>query len=826
MEARPGGTVRPVGSLTRDEAARRGAIIAVEGYRIELDLTEPDATFVSTTTVRFRCAEPGADTFVDLKAHEFLSASLNGKPINRPDFHGGRLRLRGLYASNELTVTAIMAYSHDGEGLHRHVDPADGKVYLYAMSFLDAAPRWFACFDQPDLKAPVRLSVTCPPQWTVAGNAPATRTGPGRWELGSARPLAPYFTTLLAGPYHSRRSEHDGIPLAWHCRASLADRLDHEFAELSELTARVLDEFHRLFRVRYPWGEYHQAFVPDFNTGAMENPGCVTMTDTVLSRSSVSSAERNLRTAMTVHEMAHMWFGGLVTLRWWDDLWLHESFAEYLGNRVREAATGHNAWVEFGALRKPVGYRADRRPSTHPVAGNGAADADTARADFDGISYAKGASAVRQLVRHMGDDAFLAGLHRYFERFGDGNAELSDLLGCWTAAGAVALDAWADAWLRTPGLDTLRVDGGSIVREPPAGSRARRPHTITVAGYTAAGRRNSVQRLAVDSPRVPVPTWLADFVLPDSEDETWAKISLDPTVWPTLATALPALAPPARVCVWNALELAVVDAEVEVGVALDLVASALPHEPLDTIVTSVLRRAERAVGTYVPGEGRRAASDALARTAAAIAATAAPGSGMQLAGARAYVANTTEVDVLREWLISTGPLPGLVVDTELRWAILERLAALGALAADALDAQAARDTTSAGAVHAATCRALRPDQESKHRAWEAMFHGSGRSNYELFAIARGFWHPLQEEQTAGFLERYFADVAGLPAICSGWALLRLAELSYPWTAVSPLTLQLSGDLLARTDLDPSVRRSVADAADDPGRALAARTAFG
>jgi aminopeptidase N len=814
-----------VRALTREEAIRRGAIIAVEGYRIELDLTEPDAGFVSTTTIRFRCAEPGADTFVDLKAQQFLAASLNGKPVARPDFQDGRLRLRGLYPTNELVVAAVMAYSHDGEGLHRHVDPADGNVYLYAMSFLDAAPRWFACFDQPDLKAPVQLSVTCPQQWTVAGNAPARRSGPDRWELRSARPLAPYFTALIAGPYHTRRTEHDGIPLAWHCRASLADRLDREFAGLSELTARFLDEFHRLFGVRYPWGEYHQAFVPEFNTGAMENAACVTISDTVLSRPATSTVDRTMLTSMMAHELAHMWFGDLVTLRWWDDLWLHESFAEYLGNRVREAATGQDAWVEFGALRKPVGYRADRRPSTHPVAGNGAADADTARADFDGISYAKGASAVRQLVRQLGDDTFLAGLRRYFARFGEGNAELADLLECWTATGALALDAWADAWLRTPGLDTLRVVGDSIVREPPAGSAARRPHALTVAGYTATGRQESVQPLVVDAPRVPIPIRPTGFVLPDSADETWAKIALDPSVWPTLAAALPALAAPARVGVWNALELAVVDAEVDVGVALELVARALPHEPLDAIVTSVLRRAGRAVGTYVSGEGRRGASDALARTGAAIAAAAPPGSGRQLAGAHGYVANTTEVDALRGWLADTEPLPGLVVDTELRWAVLERLAALGALDAGTLDAQAAQDPTSAGAVHAATCRALRPDQESKRRAWDAMFHDPGRSNYELFAIARGFWHPLQEEQTAGFLEQYFVDVTGLPAACSGWALLRLAELSYPWTAVSPLTLQLTGDLLARTDLDPNVRRSVIDAADDLRRALAARTAF-
>ena len=315
--------------LLRTEAENRAQVVTVRSYELDLDLTlDPAHGFASRTTIRFD-GEPGAATFADIRARSMRSATLNGTPLADPV--DGRLALPSLAASNELVVDAVMAYSHDGEGLHRSVDPADGRAYVYAMSFLDAAPRWFACFDQPDLKAPVALTVRCPEGWTVAGNGPATHVGSGTWEIAATHPLATYFTTIVAGPWHTVRREHDGIPLAVHVRQSLAEHLDPDADELFDLTAACFDELHRLFGVRYPWGEYHQAFVPDYNHGAMENPGCVTFDDTLVFRARPTDAERHERANVVAHEMAHMWFGNLVTMRWWDDLWLNESFAEYLG---------------------------------------------------------------------------------------------------------------------------------------------------------------------------------------------------------------------------------------------------------------------------------------------------------------------------------------------------------------------------------------------------------------------------------------------------------------------------------------------------------------
>uniref|UniRef100_UPI001E33FC47 M1 family metallopeptidase n=1 Tax=Desertihabitans aurantiacus TaxID=2282477 RepID=UPI001E33FC47 len=479
-------------ALRRAEAVDRAALLRVESMQVDLDLTaaRTSDTFASTTTLVFT-AEEGATTFCDLRCERLGEVRLNGRVLD-VTVADGRLPLEGLARHNTLVVSAKMAYSSDGEGLHRHSDPADGETYLYAMSFLDAGPRWFACFDQPDLKAPYRLSVAVPEDWQVLGNGPAVRTAPGRFTIEQPRPLATYFVTLVAGPWASVTAEHDGIVLGVHARASLGEHLRREAEDVLEVTRACFDEFHRLFGVRYPFGEYHQAFVPDFNAGAMENPGCVTFRDQMIFTGAAGEFERGARASTIAHEMAHQWFGDLVTMRWWDDLWLNESFAEYLGQRVTTEVTRYDAWSEFGIIRKAWGSVADQGPSTHPVAGNGSADAAEALSQFDGISYAKGAALLRQLAARLGDDIFLDGLRDHFATHAYGNAELADLLASWERAGAVGLQEWQQAWLRTSGMDRLEVvdaDGARAVRAvPPASGPSGRRHAVAVAALDASGR--------------------------------------------------------------------------------------------------------------------------------------------------------------------------------------------------------------------------------------------------------------------------------------------------------------------------------------------------
>ncbi len=819
-----------VPSLTHEEAQRRASVIHVQSYDVRLDLTRGEEVFGSLTTIRFT-AESGSRTFLDVSPRELQRAELNGRALDLATHDDGRLPLPDLQAENEVVVEAVMAYSHDGEGLHRHVDPADGNTYLYAMSFLDAAPRWFACFDQPDLKAPFTFTVDCPPDWTVVGNGPAHRDGPGHWRIQSAHPLATYFATLVAGPYHSVVAEHDGIRLGIHARASLAAHLDAEADELLELTGRCLDEFHRLFGIRYPWGEYHQAFVPDFNAGAMENPGCVTLRDTYVFRSRVTQLERGMRVRTIAHEMAHMWFGDLVTMRWWDDLWLNESFAEYLGYRVSNEVSKHPSWVEFGAVRKAWGYTADRRPSTHPVAGNGAADAKSALSDFDGISYAKGAAVLRQLAARLGDDILVSGLRGYFHAHAYGNASFADLIGAWNAAGANDMDAWAQAWLRTSGLDTLRteIDGGTV-RVYRAGDDAelvRRPHAVSVAAFGADARElHRTAAIVLDPVTISVPATPA-LVLPDAADETWVKTHFDTDVWQRMPTVLPAMTDEmARVAIWNALRLAVADAEISPSLALDIVEAAAPSEPSEVVLGTILGWAETLTGTYLPaGAVRQNARERLAATADIVMKSADPASGRQLTGVRAFIAVSGEEKLLKAWLRDESLLPGMAVDNELRWSMLERLASLGALDVAEIDAELARDRSTPGAVHAAKCRALLPHAAAKTEAWQTLMTDRERSNYELYATAEGFWHSEQTALTAPFASRYFDDIVDTPKLRNGWIVARVALLAYPRTAVDRTTLAHSDELLRRGGLDAGIRRSVVDAADDLRRAVASQERF-
>jgi aminopeptidase N len=816
-----------VTSLTREAARARAALISVDGYDVHLDLTIGDRNFGSVTTVRFHATAGGSRAFVDVAPHELRAVRLNGDPLDLRtafDPDAKRLTVQPRSGANELVVDAVMAYSHDGEGLHRHVDPADGRAYLYAMSFLAAAPRWFACFDQPDLKAPVRLDVRCPRDWLVRGNGPATEAAPGHWTVAATGPLATYFTTVVAGPYHLVQDSHDGIPLSLLARRSLAEHLDREADELFAHTKHCFDRLHALFGVRYPWGEYHQAFVPDFNAGAMENPGCVTFRDTLVFRARATEAQRLDRKITLAHEMAHMWFGNLVTMRWWDDLWLNESFAEYLGCR----ATGDQSWVDFGIRRKSWGYAADRGPSTHPVAGNGANDAAAALSDFDGISYAKGASVLRQLALHLGDDVFLDGLRRHIRAHAEGNAEFADLTAAWTQAGAVDLDAWTQAWLRTTGLDTLCVDEGEVVRVSPDGPG--RPHAIAVAGFDATGAELASTRLTVTGGRTRLEEDVdaAAAVIPDAADETWAKLVLTDRAWQGMHRLLPGIADArTRVAIWNALQLAVADAEIDPALAVDIVVAALPAEPADAVITVVSGWAHGSVAArYLPDKERRSALPLLAATMLDMVAVAAPGSGRQLAAARALIAATSDAGRLREWLAGAGLPAGLVVDAELRWAILHRLAQLGELDEPGIAAEAARDHSSQGAVHAARCRAARPDRRAKRAAWNAIMHDAQRPNYELYALAEGFWEPDQRELTDRYVERYFEQIGATSQLRSGWVVDRLAKLAYPWTAVDPATLVATERLLADGGLASGIRRSVADAGDELRRAVAARARFG
>ncbi|MDG4796120.1 aminopeptidase N [Micromonospora sp. WMMD1082] len=829
-------------SLSRAEATARGASIIVESYRVQLDLTGGGERFRSHVTIRFRAT--GTETFVEVKPAKLLAVRLNDSDLDPAALDDNRLPLTGLAEENTLTVDAEMAYTNTGAGMHRFVDPADGETYLYVMSFLDDVQRVFAAFDQPDLKAPVTLSVTAPEHWTVAANAElATNPGPGRWEFAPTLPIATYFFTLIAGPWHVRRDSHDGIPLGVYCRRSLAAHLDADAAEIFTITKQCLDRFHQLFDERYPFGKYDQAFVPEFNAGAMENPGLVTLRDDYVFRSAVTDSQREHRATTIAHEMAHMWFGDLVTMRWWDDLWLNESFAEYLGTRVTAEATRFDrAWTTFALRRKAWGYAADQRPSTHPVAPERVADAAEALLNFDGISYAKGASVLRQLVAWLGDEAFLAGLNDHFARHRFGNATLADLLDGLGAGSGRELSDWAASWLRTAQVNTLRAevavdaDGRyadvAIAQTASPTHPVLRPHRIGVGRYAVDGTADRIEvdlDPKTDGGRTPLAGLVGEpaaaVLLPNDGDLTFAKIRLDTASADAVPLLLPRLADPlARALLWGEALDAATDGERPVTGVVDLIVSALPAETEVIIVEDVLALTRSLVDRYLDPLARQAALARIALSCRRLLDGAAPGESLQLAAARGLIATTTDVELLTGWLADRDVPAGLAVDTELRWTVLGRLVVLGAAGEAEIAAEAAADPSAAGAQRAARCRAAVADPVAKRAAWELIVSNTELSNRLVEATAEGFWQPEQAELTVDYVARYFADMPAAARLRTPWVADDVAKLAFPRHAVSQPTREAAAALLARDDLTPGLRRVVTDADDDLRRALVARTA--
>ncbi len=540
------------GNLTRDEARERARLLTVESYAVALDLTTGDERFGSATVARFGCGEPGAATFVDLHDALVREVTLNGRTLDPAtyDAEQGRIPLPDLAADNELRVVADVAYSRTGEGLHRFVDPVDQKVYLYSQFETADAHRMYTCFDQPDLKAAFELTVTAPEGWqVVSNNAPERRED--RWHFPATPRVSTYITALVAGPYHVVRDSHDGIPLGVYCRASLAEYLDAD--RIIEVTRRGFDFFRRVFDQPYPFSKYDQLFVPEFNAGAMENAGCVTFLEDYVFRSRVTDAAYERRAETILHEMAHMWFGDLVTMRWWNDLWLNESFATYMSVLcLAEATQWTGAWTTFANLFKAWAYRQDQLPSTHPISAD-IPDIRAVEVNFDGITYAKGASVLKQLVAYVGMDNFLEGVRRYFQRHAWDNTVLSDLLDALEETSGRDLTAWSKEWLETAGVNTLRpsyeldADGTftrfAVLQEAPAGHPTLRSHRVAVGLYERTGegleRRHRVE-LDVVGARTEVPDLIGkprpDLVLVNDDDLTYSKIRLDEHSMATLVT--------------------------------------------------------------------------------------------------------------------------------------------------------------------------------------------------------------------------------------------------------------------------------------------------
>ena len=676
-------------SLTYDEACARATLLADVAYTIDFDLTD-ERFFGCVTTVSFAAAESGAETFLELSGAEDLSVTLNGATVDA-DYDGQRIRLAGLATRNVAVVRARLPYVNDGEGMHAFTDPADGERYVVAYLGMDVARKVFACFDQPDLKAPVTTTVRAPQEWTVLANGRATGTdAEGRRTFTTTPPISSYLVVVAAGPWHSRTWEHAGLPFGWHARASLGAELDRDFADLRQVTERCFDLYTSTFSEPYPFDSYDQVLGPGHNWGALETPGCVTFRDEYLPRNEPDEAERVELADVIAHEMAHMWFGDLVTMRWWQDTWLNESFADFMGYRMAGAAGLEASLPNFTLTRKPTAYVADARRSSHPIAEDAEhlVDVDMAFNNFDMITYAKGAAVLLQLVTWLGWDTFVKGTNLYLERHRFGNAELADFLDALDSVTDRDVRAWAQAYLRTTGFDTITVtrDGDTPVLQ----REGSRPHRFTVAAL--AGPEVSETRL-VDLADAPVRLTGMEGrpVIVNAGDEAYAAVLADAQSWSAVGEQLSRLADPQlRAGVWSAAMTQVRAGRLSVADYLDLVAAQLADEPGPLIFAAVSGQALDVVGRWSDPDEVAEGERVLAAVADRVLAAGDPG--RALAATRRWAATSVDIGRLNAALADGAVPGGAPLDPDTRWIMIARLAALGEADGARIDAELRTDT--------------------------------------------------------------------------------------------------------------------------------------
>ncbi|WP_232664356.1 aminopeptidase N [Pseudonocardia sp. TRM90224] len=846
-------------NLTRTDAELRAELLAVAEYTVDLDLTDGggkpgDTTFSTVTTVRFTCREPGSSTWIDFVGAGVASAVLNGTDL---DVSGYReddgIALPDLAAENELRVVATGRYMNTGEGLHRFVDPVDGAVYLYSQFETADAKRMFACFDQPDLKARFTISVNAPSGWEVISNAEvdAAEDGPGGGVLrrfARSEIMSTYLVALIAGPYSVWRDEYvdEGgtIPLGIYCRASLAAHMDAE--RLFTETKQGFGFYHRNFGMRYPFGKYDQLFVPEFNAGAMENAGAVTFLEDYVFRSRVTRFLYERRAETVLHEMAHMWFGDLVTMRWWDDLWLNESFATWASVLCQAEATEYTeAWTTFANVEKSWAYRQDQLPSTHPIAAD-IPDLQAVEVNFDGITYAKGASVLKQLVAYVGREEFLAGLRSYFEANAWGNATFDDLIGALEQASGRDLSGWGAEWLKTTGLNMLRpsfdVDSdGAFTRfdvvqggaRPGAGET--RTHRIAVGVYDddETGKLVRVRRVEVDiaGERTAVPELVGvprgKLVLVNDDDLTYCALRLDPESLTTLIDRIGDIAEPLpRTLCWSAAWEMTREAELKARDFVSLVAGGFGKETEVGVVQRLLLQAQTAMASYADEQWAAERGWPLLTDALRFRLDTAPaGSDAQLTVVNALangVLSQQLLDRIRGWLIDVDVPEGLVVDTDLRWRLLHALVAHGAAGEPEITDELERDPTSTGQRQAERARALVPTPEAKERAWQRAVYDDDLPNAVQEAIIMGFSHPVQRHLLGGYVERYFDAVAEVWARRTSERAQSVVINLFPSWAVEKPTIDAADAWLADESHPPALRRLVSEGRAGIVRALAAR----
>ncbi len=848
----------PGTNLTRDEAQTRARLLDVDSYTVELDLTTSETTFSSTTTLVFTCREDGAESFADLVGATVREITLNGRSLDPAEVYvDSRIRLSDLQEHNELVVRAECPYSRTGEGLHRFVDPADQRVYTYTQFEVPDARQVYTTFEQPDLKSRFTFRVTAPEHWVVVSNAPTPEPQPlgdgtALWAFPPTEPMSTYITAVVAGEYHAEFATYSGahgeIPLGHYCRQSLVEHMDTE--ELVKLTSQGFAFFEEAFGYPYPFHKYDQLYVPEYNMGAMENAGCVTLRDEYLPRSRQDASFYEFRCSVILHEMAHMWFGDLVTMRWWDDLWLNESFAEWACYHAAVEATEFDeSWTGFTNARKNWALRQDQLPSTHPIAADNH-DLRAVEVNFDGITYAKGASVLKQLVAWVGLENFQVGLRRYFERHAFGNSEFSDLLSALEESSGRELDSWAKEWLQTSGVNTLRPrfeidDQGcyrafSVVQSATVEHPTLRRHRLGIGLYDLVPNEDGVERLVrrthlevdVEGEHTAIEELSGvrqpDLLLLNDGDLTYAKIRLDDRSLETVIAGLARLDDSlARALCWGAAWDMTRDAELSATAFVTLVLANIATETDAFGSSRIPGYAAQAVSHFSAPAHRAELRATWERGIRDLLDRAEPGSDHQLTFARAFAgaAHTEEaLDELAGLLDGSRQIDGLVVDTDLRWTLLGGLARGGRADEARIAEELRRDNTISGRERAAGARAARPSPEAKAEAWELAVVRNDVPNETQRSVVLSFMQPSQADLLEPYVEKYLTMADTLWEERGTQRASTALEFLFPRPLASPALLERVNRWLQDSPANPAAKRYVREGAADVERYLAGQAA--
>jgi aminopeptidase N len=840
----------PGTNITQIEAAQRSEIIKVESYKIDLDVTTGGETFLVKTTIKFAGLKPGSTTFLDCVGKRVISAKLNGADFD-PKFDGETIFLPAIAAENTLEIEHEGIYSNSGEGLHRFVDPADNEVYLYTQFETGDARRMYACFDQPDQKATFTISTITPKHWAVISNygIESTKDLDGdrkHTQFATSQVISTYVTAIVAGAYTSVHDEYKGektIPMGIYARKSFFQYVDAE--NIFEVTKQGFAYFEKTFGLAYPFGKYDQIAVAEYNWGAMENVGCVTFhEDVLIFRSKVTERSYISRASTIHHEMAHMWFGDLVTMKWWQDLWLNESFAEWASYMaVSESTKYKNAWTEFNSVRKNWAYRADQLSSTHPIAVE-MKDLDDVRTNFDGISYAKGASVLQQLVAHVGRDNFIAGLRKYFAKHAYANTELSDLITELEATSGKDLTAWVATWLRTAGVNTLRpviaLDGDkyasvAVKQEAPlipAGSKELRPHRLYIGLFDIKGdvltRRESIEVDIADELteiKELAGKKAADLLLINDHDQTYAKLRFDDRSVTTMKKYLGQLDDSlARGLIWASLWDSTRDGELSASDYIEIALNALKGETDISMITATFTQIDTAIWAYLAPKNRDAVRLSVANTAQELLAGAKPGSDAQLQYARAFANNAftpAQFESLKAML--NGSVDGLLMDADLRWFVFLCGVKRGIFSVTDITAEGDRDKTAHGQQYVAYAHAALPNHEAKAAAFKSITTDDLSNTIHSYKC-RGFNENIHCDLLEAFVDKYFDAILEVWATKGYEIAETTATLTFPTWAISDETVKKSQHWLDVTgkDVSAALRRTVAEGRDAMVRALKAR----